>query len=77
MHLPATFSMRSNIPGFETSVHMQSNGNPQNLVDEMELEVKHSKKASPVMSTKFKHILLIHAEIGKMNDVNEKGKIFH
>ena len=57
-HIPATFSVCTNIPGFETPVHVQSDGDPQNLVNKMvHLQLDHSKKASSIMREKFQQIL--------------------
>ena len=45
VHIPATFSVCSNVPGFREPVHVQSDGDPQKLVENMvELQIQHQKK---------------------------------
>ena len=57
-HIPATFSVCSNVPGFEDPVHIQSDGRPQLLVDKMvELQLQHQEKASQIMREKFNWVL--------------------
>ena len=77
IHIPATFSVCSNIPGFESPVHIQSDGDPQILVNKMvEIQVEHSKKASLIMRAKFKHIFdQIFTKLEKEIDDVKKSKL--
>ena len=57
VHIPATFSVCTNIPGYETPVHVQSDGSPQALVDKLvALQVKHQETASRIMREKFEWV---------------------
>ena len=54
IHIPATFSVCTNIPGFEEPVHVQSSGSPQELVKQLVgLQIKHQETASQIMWKKF------------------------
>ena len=68
VHIPATFSVCSNVPGHIEPVHMVSDGNPQNLVDEMvKLQLQHQAVASKSMRAKFQWVF----------DTLTKGKEFY
>ena len=57
IHIPATFSVCSNIDGFKEPVHVQSEGSPQKLVDELvKLQLQHQEAASRIMRKKFDYI---------------------
>ena len=54
VHVPATFSVCSNIPGHTEPKHQASDGSPQKLVDTMvEIQLQHQKTASLIMQQKF------------------------
>ena len=58
VHVPATFSICSNIPGHTETKHVASDGDPQNLVDAMvEIQLEQQKTASAIMREKFQEIL--------------------
>ena len=68
VHVPATFSVCSNVPGHIEPVHMVSDGNPQNLVNEMvKLQLQHQAVASKSMRAKFQWVF----------DTLAKGKEFY
>ena len=77
IHVPATFSVCSNIPGFDKPVHVQSDGDPQNLVNKMvELQIMHSNKASSIMRKKFEHIFdILNEKLETENDEIRKMKL--
>ena len=77
VHIPATFSVCSNVPGFEKPVHIQSDGRPQLLVDKMvELQLQHQEKASKLMRDQFKWVLKkIGEKIEFEIDEKEKSKL--
>ena len=53
-HIPATFSICSNIPGHTNPIHKVSNGNPQHLVDKMvKIQLQQQQIASKLMHEKF------------------------
>ena len=57
VHVPATFSVCSNIPGHTEPKHQASDGNPQKLVDTMvEIQLQHQKTASRIMQEKFQWV---------------------
>ena len=54
IHIPATFSICTNIEGYKTPVHVQSKGNPQELVDELvRQQLLHQERASQIMRKRF------------------------
>ena len=57
-HVPATFSVCSNIPNHTDAIHEVSNGKPQELVDKMiGIQLAHQETASYLMRQKFARIL--------------------
>ena len=57
-HVPATFSICSNIPGHKKVIHVVSNGDTQKLVDEMvQIQLEQQASASKLMRNKFEPIL--------------------
>ena len=57
-HIPATFSVHSNIPAHTEVEHRQSNGNPQKLVDELIAILHlHQETASQIMLQKHRNVL--------------------
>ena len=56
-HIPATFSVHSNVPGHTEAQHRQSTGNPQRLVDEL-VSILHLQQVSvsQIMHRKFETI---------------------
>ena len=58
VHIPATFSVCSNVPGHTEPIHKVSRTViPQNLVDEMvKLQLQHQAVASESMRTKFQWV---------------------
>ena len=57
VHIPATFSVCSNVPGHTELIHKVSDGNPQNLVNEMvKLQLQHQAVASELMRAKFQWV---------------------
>ena len=57
VHVPATFSICSNVPDYKEVVHVVSDGHPQKLVDTMvEIQLKQQKKASEEMRKKFQWV---------------------
>ena len=79
VHVPATFSVCSNIPGHTEPVHKVSNGNPQNLVDEMvKLQLEHQTTASRLMREKFQwvfNILTRKEDIQQQLETEKSGKL--
>ena len=68
-HVPATFSLCSNIPGHEEAVHVQSGGDPQALVDEMvRLQLEHQKTAGAFMEEK--HQVVLEALYSRIEELN-------
>ena len=55
-HVPATFSVFSNIPEHEDPEFEKSNGDPQELVDRM-VEIHHQRAASEIMEVKHQVVL--------------------
>ena len=57
-HVPATFSICSNIPDHTQPRHVASDGDPQKLVDTMvEIQLEQQEAASAIMREKFQEIL--------------------
>ena len=57
-HVPATFSISSNIPGHTKTIHVVSDGNSQNLIDKMVChQLKQQETASRITREKFKHVI--------------------
>ena len=60
VHMSVTFSVCSNSPGHTEPVHKVSDGNPQNLVDEMlKLQLEHQTTARQLLRDKFQSVLNI------------------
>ena len=60
VHMSVTFSVCSNVPGHTEPVYKVSNGNPQNLVDEMlKLQLEHQTTARQLLRDKFQSVLNI------------------
>ena len=59
VHIPATFSVCSNVPGFTDPVHVQGQrGKTQELVDKLvQIQLKHQERASYIMRSKFAWII--------------------
>ena len=56
-HVPASFSVHSNIDGHTTPQHRQSNGDPQKLIDELiSVLLLQQESASRIMHEKFREI---------------------
>ena len=57
-HVPATFSVCSNIPGYTEPEHVTSDGSPQKLVDKMvQIQLKHQEVVSKIMREKFQWVI--------------------
>ena len=57
-HIPATFSISSNIPGHKEVVHIVSDGDPQKLVDCMvQIQLNQQTTASQIMRGKYRSII--------------------
>ena len=57
-HIPATVSVCSNIPGHEQPVHLQTNGDPQTLVDEfVDSLLEQQKSRVEILNEKYKSTL--------------------
>ena len=57
-HVPASFSLCFNIPGHHETVHVQSEEDPQVLVDRMvKIQTLHQEAACPIMQEKYQVIL--------------------
>ena len=56
-HVPASFSVHSNVPGHTEPQHRQSSGDPQKLVDEL-VSILHQQQvsASEIMYQKFENV---------------------
>ena len=69
-HVPASFSICSNIPGHTEAVHVVSDGNSQKLVDKMVLnQLQHQKTSSSIMRKKFSPIFdKLQSEINYIQD---------
>ena len=53
-HIPASYSVYSNVPGHTEPVHTASDGNPQKLVGTMlEIQLEHQEGASEIMKEQF------------------------
>ena len=77
VHVPATFSICSNIPGHTEPKHVVSDGNPQKLIDTMvSMQLEHQKAASDLMRAKFHDVLSTLNEHLELNEklTSEKGK---
>ena len=56
-HIPASFSVHSNIPGHTAAQHRQSSGDPQKLIDELiSILLLQQETASRIMHEKFEEI---------------------
>ena len=56
-HVPASFSVHSNIPGHTAPEHIQSSRNPQKLIDELvSILLLQQESASRIMHEKFSDI---------------------
>ena len=69
-HVPATFSLCSNIPEHTEPIHVTSNGDPQELVDKMiTIQLQHQEKASYLMRKKFDEVFkLLNREIAELEE---------
>lgn len=57
-HVPASFSLCSNIPDHTKAIHEVSDGDSQELVDKMVLhQLTHQRAASRIMREKFKYVI--------------------
>lgn len=57
-HVPASFSICSNIPQHTKPIHKVSNGQPQELVDELvKIQLQHQEAASQLMRKKYTYII--------------------
>ena len=77
VHVPATFSICSNIPDHTDPQHVVSGGNPQALVDKMvELQLEQQETASAIMRDKFEEIFNVLDEklTALENLKSEEGK---
>lgn len=69
-HVPATFSVCSNIPDHSEPVHVTSNGDAQQLVDEMVIiQLKHQQKASKILRQKYS--ITIQSLEKRLNEIND------
>ena len=70
-HVPATFSLCSNIPGHKEPVHVQSEGDPQALVDKMvEIQMIHQEVASQIMQEK--HQIILEALYNRLEELDDE-----
>ena len=70
-HIPATFSVHSNVPGHTEVQHRVSDGNPQRLVDELiTILLRHQDTASTEMNKRFETLFTELDE--DLQDIKEK-----
>ena len=56
-HIPASFSVHSNIPGHTAAQHKQSSGDPQKLIDELiSILLLQQETSRGIMHEKFREI---------------------
>ena len=72
IHVPASFSICSNIPGHTEPIHKVSDGDSQKLVDKMVLhQLKHQRAASDIMREKFEPAInRLQGEINAKEEAN-------
>ena len=57
-HVPATVSISSNVPGHEEPIHLQTNGNSQELIDEfVDNLLEHQKSRVEILNEKYEPAL--------------------
>ena len=71
-HVPASFSLCSNIPNHTAPIHEVSDGNTQLLIDKVVLhQLNHQKAASVIMRKKFDYVIdKIRTEIDQIEEAN-------
>jgi hypothetical protein len=79
VHVPATFSICSNIPDHTETRHVVSDGDPQKLVDAMvRIQLEQQIKASEIMRNKFEYIFeKLRNEMDDINNCNCNCIIIH
>ena len=75
-HIPATFSVASNIPDHREPVHRASKGDPQKLVDELiQILLQQQERASMETRNKFIHVFeALDKELERVETLSSKVK---